>query len=489
MLVSAFPLEAAPYPRVASTPYPVPQGIQAPTSSGVVQPPPANHASQASPNPAAIIPKTIPLSMPAVAAAQPAGTDAEAHKETEDAGPATMLDSVRDVAAVPTAAMTRQTASPVDGDRLPPLPTDIARPAFPSLTPETAPTPSAESNSAAASPGASEELPPLPAEVAHSASPKPAADTSPTPPAALNPSGTSPGAAEELPPLPADIAHTASSKPTADDRATPLVAPTPLLVLPNLAPNGSQTPTGATNSLAGSSGGANNSAPSHTEEDALPPLRNDHESLTLPSSGPGLSHNNDGGPSAAPLQTVPGEPADSRPDPANASSPASAPTDIKLPAFAAQNSAVAAAPATQPYLATNSNSAEIPAAASGSGSVTRVDLDASSIPPAIEDQEPIGSNSRSFTRDRPNSRSILRPDLRREVEMIARNQEAASRSQRSNDRQPGGTPVDTSASDPRTQFQLDTSRAAQPGRSAAHTRNSCSRRLGSSGSTQLVSPA
>ena len=235
MLVSAFPLEAAPYPRVASTPYPVPQGIQAPTSSGVVQPPPANHASQASPNPAAIIPKTIPLSMPAVAAAQPAGTDAEAHKETEDAGPATMLDSVRDVAAVPTAAMTRQTASPVDGDRLPPLPTDIARPAFPSLTPETAPTPSAESNSAAASPGASEELPPLPAEVAHSASPKPAADTSPTPPAALNPPGTSPGAAEELPPLPADIAHTASSKPTADDRATPLVAPTPLLVLPNLA--------------------------------------------------------------------------------------------------------------------------------------------------------------------------------------------------------------------------------------------------------------
>ena len=175
-----------------------------------------------------------------------------------------------------------------------------------------------------------------------------------------------------------------------------------------------------------------------------------------------MSHNNDGGPSAAPLQTVPGEPADSRPDPANASSPASAPTDIKLPAFAAQNSAVAAAPATQPYLATNSNSAEIPAAASGSGSVTRVDLDASSIPPAIEDQEPIGSNSRSFTRDRPNSRSILRPDLRREVEMIARNQEAASRSQRSNDRQPGGTPVDTSASDPRTQFQLDTSRAPSP---------------------------
>ena len=417
--ISAVPSEAAPAPRVTSTPCPVPQKIEAPTSNGVVQPSPGNETSQASPNPAAIILETIPSSMPAVAAAQPASTDAEAHKETEDAGPATLPDPVRDVAAVPTAAITRQTAPPVDNDQLPPLPTDIARPAAPGSTPETAPTPSAASNSAAASGIA--ELPPPPGDVVQSASPKPAADTSPTPPAAVDPTAASPRATDELPPLPADIAQSASSKPTSDDLAPSLVAPTPLLVSPNRAPDAAQTPTDATNSPADSSGGVDNSAPSHAGEDVRQPLHSDNGALTSPSSAPGSNENVDGGSSAATLQTVPRE----------------------------------------PNPATNANLAEAPAAAPGPGNGTGVDLDASSIPPAIEDQEPIGSNSKSIAGDRPNSRSILRPDLKREVEMIARNQEAASRSQRTNDRQPGA-PVDTSASDPRTQFQLDTSRAPSP---------------------------
>jgi len=468
MLVSPVPSKTAPTSGTASIPFPVPQTTETFTSYRVVQPPSVSHTSPANPNPAVLNLETIPSSIPVDATAQPTGMDTVAHKETDDAEPASMPDRVRDISAATTSAITRQTASPVSNDELPRLPTDIGNPDAPSPTSDTARTPPAASNFTITTPAVADELPPLPADIGRSALPKLTADTARTPSAVLNSSEASPAVANELPPLPADMTHSTSPKPTSDEPVTSLVAPTPLLVSSNVTPDASQTPTVATSSPVTSLGGTNFSAPSRTEEDTLPPLPplpplpGGNEGPSRANAARGSSHSVDGGSAATSVQTVTREATISGPDPIGGSNLNSAPTDIKLRALAERNAVVATGPASQPYPATNANLAEVPAAAPRPHNGTGADSDASSIPPAIEDQGPIESKSKSYSPERFNSHSILGPDLQREVEMIARNQEAESRTQRNTERQPAGITVETSVSDPRTQFQLDTSRAPSP---------------------------
>ena len=140
--------------------------------------------------------------------------------------------------------------------------------------------------------------------------------------------------------------------------------------------------------------------------------------------------------------------------------PGSAPTDVNLPVLPAPGPAVAA-PAGQPSPTTNPNLERQPAATAATS--VEAAPDPSSLPPAIENQTPIASSADSFIPDRHNSSpSTLRPELQREVEIIARNQEDELRRQTQNPPQPAALPRDTSASDLRTQTQLDISRAPSP---------------------------
>ncbi len=84
----------------------------------------------------------------------------------------------------------------------------------------------------------------------------------------------------------------------------------------------------------------------------------------------------------------------------------------------------------------------------------------SEAPPAINDPPALPSRSDSFIPNRSNPPSTLRPELKREVEMIVRKQEDELR--RKQQAQPAGPARDTIVSDLRAQTQLDISRAPSP---------------------------
>jgi hypothetical protein len=105
----------------------------------------------------------------------------------------------------------------------------------------------------------------------------------------------------------------------------------------------------------------------------------------------------------------------------------------------------------------------MPGTEAGTGvSGTEANPISSSLPPAIEEQTPTAARSDLSIPERRSSPSTLRPELQREVEMIAQHQEEELRRQTQNPPQPALTPRDSSASDLRTQTQLDISRAPSP---------------------------
>ena len=406
ILVSAVASDGAPALGTSSTPGPARQTTDAPTLDEIVEQPRAQQPPQANPNRTAVNLEATRASTSADAPAQSADSHTLAHAETEDSGPAVIPDPAPEVSAASTATLTHQAAPPTRD----------------------------------------EELPPLPSDIAHSALPKPPVDVTPTSTAPLNSPITSSMPADELPPLPADIARPSSLEPKADS-----VSPPTALT--------SQAPMVATTPPVTSPEGVNNPAPSHTEDDGPKPVPGGSESVSLPNSASGLSQNAAATSSAAPPETVTADKTDSGHDSTNVSDANPTQTDVKAADSAALvGRAPAAALASEPDPTTSPGSAEAPTATASSGNDTATRSDAASIPSAIEDQGPIGSKTDATMPDRSDSTSILGPDLRREVERIARSQEAESRSPRTNERQPSGIPIDTSASDPRTQFQLDTSR-------------------------------
>jgi hypothetical protein len=139
---------------------------------------------------------------------------------------------------------------------------------------------------------------------------------------------------------------------------------------------------------------------------------------------------------------------------------ASQPTSTELPALAGSDAPSGPAePASQPYPATNPNLQPPSAGSTPAAALSRPDD--GSLPPAIADR-PVASTSGLLLPDRPTPPTTLRPDLMREVEMIARNQEDEMRRKAQNPQQQPALPRDTMASDLRTQTQLDISRAPSP---------------------------
>ncbi len=88
--------------------------------------------------------------------------------------------------------------------------------------------------------------------------------------------------------------------------------------------------------------------------------------------------------------------------------------------------------------------------------------DASSLPLPIEDHRTASSTSDTFIPNRATPSSTLRPELKREVEIIVRKQEDELRRRQQVQAQPAPPAHDTLVSDLRAQTQLDISRAPSP---------------------------
>jgi hypothetical protein len=136
------------------------------------------------------------------------------------------------------------------------------------------------------------------------------------------------------------------------------------------------------------------------------------------------------------------------------------PLDTELPQSPGTAASLApAAPVNPPDPTTNANLESKPAATTVTGVETAPDV--SSLPPAIP-QRTLASSADAFIPDRPLPPSTLNPELKREVERIARNQEEEMRRQMQNPPPVANPPRDTMASDLRTQTQMDISRAPSP---------------------------
>jgi hypothetical protein len=129
---------------------------------------------------------------------------------------------------------------------------------------------------------------------------------------------------------------------------------------------------------------------------------------------------------------------------------------LPLPGTAA---AASASPASQPSPATNRD--QQPAATAGIRSETAL---GAGLAPAVGAGMPIAPNSDAFIPRRANPASTLRPDLKREVEEIARKQEEDLRRQVQTQVPPAIRPREPSSSalPTQTQTQLDISRAPSP---------------------------
>ncbi len=329
-------------------------------------------------------------------------------------------------------------------------PASAAAPAEPAAAPEPktaasaglAVTPNPASPEPAAPPAASpDELPPLPANLgqpgAAAMAPEPrAAATQPT---AAAPARSAPSADEELPPLPPDLGSTPSA-----------AANVPA---PRAAARANEPPARV----------AMSGAPHAEQEVPVPvpvPASDEHPALASPALDP-KDRNADAG--AAPVAPAP---------PPTAAAPAGEqsavvpglnkedlpPLPADLDTSAPPPAAAPAAPASQPYPTRNPNLEPQPTAAS----IAELAPDASTLPPAIVNR----SGSRGSDLMIPEvaaPASSLRPDLMREVERIARNQEDEARRQAQNPQQPPASqPRDSASSDLRTQTQLDISRAPSP---------------------------
>ncbi|MFI5454346.1 MAG: hypothetical protein ACHRXM_02745 [Isosphaerales bacterium] len=472
---------SAPNNMAATIRSPAPLATPVPSSSGLAQPSTASSAPKAAPNPTVIDLETI--SSPALAGsnAQPTAAGGLLHKESEDATPASMPNPSPDVLPAPPAASNPGPAVPAAANELPPAPSELSRPTMPNPAQAASPAPGAAAAPGPAAPVVANELPLLPPELSRTAISNPAQDASPA--AALTPGPAAPVVANELPPLPPELSRTTIPNPAQDASPVPAAAAGPGPAVPDAAdelpplppelgrtttpkltqetsPVSASTPTPGPASPDVSNALRSPAALTHTETESLPPLPGGNEAASTTTAAPGEGHNVDAGPAVIlPQSPPPAASETSGPAPTSGPDLGSAPTDVDRPALPAPGVAVAA-PAGQPSLATNPNLEQQPAASAATG--VEAAPDPSSLPPAIENRKPSASSADSLIPDRHNSPSTLRPELQREVEIIARHQEEELHRQTQNPPQPSALPRETSVSDLRTQTQLDISRAPSP---------------------------
>jgi len=430
----------------ASTPNPAPATVPVP-SSGTAQPTTTGglaHKESEDATPVSM-PNPAPVTAPAPASDtdQPTAAGGLAHKESEDATLVSMPNPALAPAPAPTAPLTPAPAAPDPANELPPLPPELGRPSTPNPAQDASPQPTATLTPLPAALDSANELPPLPPELGGTSTPNAAHDASPPQAAALTPVPAAPDAANELPPLPPDLGRTSTPSPAQGASPPPTATLAPAPAAPDVA-NPPRSP--AVNS--------------HTEEESLPPLPGGNEAASTTTAAPGEGHNVEAGTAVAPPQSPGLSVSDmSGPSLTGGSGPGSTPADVNPPVGPALGVAVAA-PAAQPSPTTNPNPERQGVATTATG--VEAAPEPTSLPPAIKDRTPSAPSADSFIPERRTSPSTLRPELQREVEIIARNQEDELRRQVQNPTQPVDIPRDTNASDLRTQTQLDISRAPSP---------------------------
>ncbi len=395
------------------------------------------------PNVAAQVPAPATATLPLPIAEKPSAagsgvvTTAETSSplpQTSDATP-TAAPAVVDLETIPSSAPVGDAAQPVDPNTPGHRETEDAVAASmpspthagPAVKPATAPT------LAAAAP-ADDELPVLPADLSRSAQdarPATAPATQPAPAAAAAPAAS---VDDELPVLPADLGRFAQTSPASvTTPAQPLEesAPAPATVRDQPTQSGEIAP-------ALTADGLSPPKPAGTDERPAPTaLEREGSAPTLSPASPGTLPQAGSDPVAV-----------------------AAPIDTGLPQVPGSNASSApAALVNSPYPTTNPNLESKPAATTASGVETAPDV--SSLPPALP-RRMLASSADAFIPERPTPPSTLKPELQREVERIARNQEDEMRRQAQNPPQPVNPPRDTLASDLRTQTQMDISRAPSP---------------------------
>jgi hypothetical protein len=249
--------------------------------------------------------------------------------------------------------------------------------------------------------------------------------------------GTDP--TDDLPPLPANLAQSQSNESGADAALSQASGQTTISPATSIAEVADLPPLPA--------------EPKH--DSPANPVGSDVSSsvnLTAGDPGPAATSSLAGVPPAAALAPLPG--------PELAEPPGMQPSASASVRDADGRSASTGASVTQPYPTTNLNlvpTAPNPARNSGTA-VVAVALAGSN--PSQDAQTPSADDSP--IPHRSPVASSLRPDQLREVERIARMQEDQSRRPIQNPSQPPPPPADTTASDLRTQTQLDISRAPSP---------------------------
>jgi hypothetical protein len=425
--VEPVPINDGPEAHVSSlAPIPFSQAMSVPSPSGFAQSTTVDFTRGQTPNLTVVDLETVPAP-PLAQAVQSGDPVAPAHMETEDTSiPLIVKQSVSVTQAPATSSHVRSTMVKSAGD-LPPLPADLGSKAEAadvpmqasslSKVPSTKPTPI---------PTGDDELPPLPPDVSSSvgqsrfgADPIPVAKSDVAVP--VRDSTT----AEELPALSGGISSQVARADSA--RAT---IPMPDAVHASLAPAPVtiRNPEVALPRLAQEVSPSNPNG--YREEKAVSPLPADVEecSDTVPLSV-----------TTQPLVTT---------ELSMVAQPGASSTDTEAIHVSANHSTLG----SNPEPAQDSPAPASPAVAALH--------DASLPPPTNENPLAIPPRFDSFIPNRANPPSTLRPELKREVEMIVRKQEDELRR-----RQQAQVPVsarDTVVSDLRAQTQLDISRAPSP---------------------------
>jgi hypothetical protein len=278
-----------------------------------------------------------------------------------------------------------------------------------------------------------DELPPLPAD---SSSAAPDSTRTDVPAALPTAAGSIPTAPTDdgLPPLPSDLGRSAPASPVS------ITTPVQTLVTPALPSSTvSEQPTKPTET-----------ALAHTADESLPARPADTGTRPAPT----VPERESSAPTSIPTSSETLAPAGST------SLAVPVPINTELPlAPGSIASSVPVTPVNPPYPTTNPNLEPKPAvtAATAAGTVP----DVSSLPSPIADRT-LATSLDTLIPDRPSPPSTLQPELQREVERIARNQDEEMRRQVQNPPQAANPPRDTMASDLRTQTQMDISRAPSP---------------------------
>jgi hypothetical protein len=413
-------------------PVPVSQTKSALSTSELIQLTAVDFATQETPNPSDVNLGTKPLLPTVTQATHSSDSNAPPHKESEEPTAAPSVEQLEGTLPMPAVSFHSTPTAVKRTEDQPYLPADLnSKGGVSDSAKQILPPVTVQLNMTSLNSTGADDLPPLPADVSNSVEqPRSAVDTAP----ATTPDNTAlsgvPDSDEGLPALPGNLSSQESQPGSARvvlstlDAAQAASVSSPVAVQ-DLA----VTPLGVVSEVSSS-----NPVGEIEKQEALPPLPT-HTEKSIATIPPAASL-----PAPSRMPVIVGQstvkPQDSLVTDTKTIDVSSHPTADNPNPEPAQESVVPASPAA-------------------------VELsDVPSVPPAIENAPLLSSRSDVLVPNRPNPPSTLRPELKREVEMIVRKQE--DELHRRQQAQPAPSTRDTIVSDLRAQTQLDISRAPSP---------------------------